>query len=124
MPGRLRRQLPRHRTFAGLSPQDQRSYLVGFLNGFVAILEARGRRPTPWEQYCFDRTIHFMQRGNLPVALNEIVLLLSPPLDHLLGAVRDIAELRADIAALDAERAVSAPVERLMASARRRTQES
>lgn len=119
MPGRLRRQLPRHSTFAGLSPQDQRSYLVGFLISFVAILEAGSRSPTPWEQYCFDRTIHFMQRGNLPVALNEIVLLLSPPLDHLLGSVREIAELRADIDALRGEVEMSAPGGRTMRGAGR-----
>lgn len=121
MPGRLRRQLLRHRTFAGLPPPDQRSYLIGFLKSFLVILEARGLGLTPWEQYCFDRTIYFIRHGNLAVALNEIVLLLSAPLDHLLGSVRDIAELRAEIDGLEAESGMPAPTGRAAGKGARRT---
>lgn len=43
------------------------------------------------------------------MALNEIVLLLSSPIDHLLVSVRDIPELRAEMAALEAERGLPTP---------------
>lgn len=55
------------------------------------------------------------------MVLNEIVLLLGPLIDHLLGAVRGIAELRADITALEVEKAALASGGRLAAGAGRQT---
>lgn len=121
MPRQLHRQLPSHRTFARLPPDDQRSYLIGFLINFITTVEARGRYPTPWEQYCFDRTVQFIRGGSLAVALNEIVLLLSPPLDHTIRAVRDLVDLQADIQALLSDTAVPSHGTRKAAPPQRKT---